>query len=111
MLFVQFLIDLVIIFFVVNLFLKLRQNKINFGSFIFWLILWVAAAILVNWPESSSFVARILGVGRGVDVVIYFSIILLFYFIFYLTIKLRRTEKEITDLVRKISFLEDKATK
>ncbi len=103
---IQIIIDVVILFFIVNLFLKLRQDKINLGSFVFWLILWLAAAFIINWPASASFFARILGVGRGVDVVIYFSIILIFYFIFYLTLKLRKIEKEITEVVRKASLLD-----
>ncbi|MFN3605542.1 MAG: DUF2304 family protein [Leptonema sp. (in: bacteria)] len=51
---------------------------------------------MISWPESTSFLARVLGVGRGADVIIYFSIILIFYFIFYLTLKLRKIEKEIS---------------
>ena len=108
MLAIQLIIDLVIVFFLVNLFLKLRQDKVNLGSFIFWLALWLAALFIINWPQSASYFARVLGVGRGVDVIIYFSIIIIFYFIFYFTLKLRKTEREITQVVRKLSIFEAK---
>jgi hypothetical protein len=108
MLAIQLIIDLVVVFFLVNLLLKLKQDRINLGSFIFWLIFWLATLLIINWPQSSSYFARILGVGRGVDVIIYFSIIILFYFIFYFTLKLRKIEHEITQVVRKIAISEGK---
>lgn len=106
MLWIQIILNLIIIFFVVNLFLKLKRREISIVSFISWLIFWLAGMAIVNWPESTSFLARILGIGRGADVIIYFSIIIIFYFIFYFTIKLRKIDRAITEIVRKISFIE-----
>lgn len=108
MLVIQIIISLLILFFIINLIVKLRHREISLVSFIFWFIFWLTGLMIINWPESTSFLARILGIGRGADVIIYFSIILIFYFIFYFTFKLRRIEKEITQLIRKISFLEKK---
>lgn len=108
MLLIQIILNFIIIFFIVNLLSKLRRGELSTISFIFWLIFWLAGIIIINWPESTFFLARILGIGRGADVIIYFSIILIFYFIFYFSIKLRKIEKEITTLVRKISLEEKK---
>lgn len=104
MLLIQIIINLVIVFFVVNLFIKLRRDQIGLVSFIFWLFFWLAGIVIISWPESTNFLARTLGVGRGADVILYFSIIIIFYFIFYLTIKLRKIEKEITQVVRQITY-------
>lgn len=106
MLLIQLIINLILIFFAVNLFLKLRREQIGLPSFIFWLIVWLGGISVINWPESTSFLARVLGVGRGADVIIYFSILVVFYFIFYFTIQLRKIEKDITEVVRKIAFRE-----
>jgi hypothetical protein len=44
-----------------------------------------------------------LGVGRGIDVLVYLSIILLFYSNFKQTERIEKLEKEITKLVREIA--------
>ena len=75
----------------------------NFGVFIFWLFFWLLAGAVVIKPESTNFVANIFGVGRGADLVVYLSIIVIFYIIFQLTVKMEKIERNITKLVRKIA--------
>lgn len=107
---IQIIIILIIIFILLRLVSKFREQEISFLSFLSWFIFWLIAVVIVLYPETTNLLARFLGVGRGADVVIYISLILIFYFIFYITIKLRRTEQEITKLVRKVSFLEKDKT-
>jgi hypothetical protein len=106
MILIQLIIDLFLVFFIVNLIIKVKREQIGPAAFIFWLIFWLAGLSIINWPDSTGFLARILGVGRGADVIIYFSIILIFNFIFYYTLQLRKIEREITAIVRKIAFIE-----
>ena len=103
---IQIFIVALIFLIILRLIFKFRKQEIGFLPFLSWLIFWLGVIFVVLYPEITSFVARFLGVGRGADVVVYISLILIFYFIFYITIKLRRTEQEITKLVRKISFSE-----
>ena len=58
-------------------------------------------AILVIYPQSISFLANLLGVGRGVDLVIYFSIFAIFYTIFRFNLRLLKIERDISLLVQK----------
>jgi len=53
-----------------------------------------------------SHLATLTGVGRGVDVVIYVAIIILFYLLYRLYIKIENIEREITLIVREIAILE-----
>lgn len=106
MLLIQLIIDLFLLFFVINLIIKIRREQIGLAAFIFWFIFWLAGLLIINWPDSTSFLAKVLGVGRGADVIIYLSIILIFNFIFYYTLQLRKIEREITEIIRKISFIE-----
>ncbi|MDD3102295.1 MAG: DUF2304 domain-containing protein [Patescibacteria group bacterium] len=110
MLWIQILFIFLILFIISRLILRLKNNQINFLNFLAWLIFWLAATIAVIWPEVTSFLARILGVGRGADIIVYFSLILLFYFVFYVTVKLKLIERDITKIVGKIS-LNDKEDK
>jgi len=75
-------------------------------EFIFWLCFWAIACVVVLKPESTNFVANILGVGRGADMVVYLSVILLFYIVFQITVKTEKLERNITKIVRKMAISE-----
>ncbi|MDA2921755.1 DUF2304 family protein [Patescibacteria group bacterium AH-259-L07] len=97
-----------ILFVVSRLAVRLKSRQVSVLNFLIWLVFWIAATGIILYPEASSYIARALGVGRGADVVIYISLILIFYFIFYITVRLRIIEQQITGIVRKISLDEDK---
>lgn len=90
----------------VRLILKYRKNSLKTGEFVFWLLLWAAAALVAILPETTSFLARALGVGRGVDLVIYISIIALFYAVFRIFVRLEKMEQDITRVIREIAVRE-----
>jgi hypothetical protein len=55
-------------------------------------------------PETATFLARSLGVGRGADVVIYLSVAALFYLQFRLFGRLEDHERQITALTRELAL-------
>ena len=57
-------------------------------------------------PSTLSHLANLTGVGRGVDVIIYLSIIALFYMVYRSYVKMENMEREITKLVREIAIIE-----
>ncbi len=65
-----------------------------------WTIVWVGAAIVITLPGIASFFADRFGIGRGVDLVVYTSVFLLFLLVFHLHVVHDRMEKSITELVR-----------
>lgn len=84
--------------------LRFRDRKISLKSFIAWCIVWVAAIVVVLWPGTSFFFANIFGIQRGADFVVYVSIIILFYLLFRLYVKIDAVEREITRLVRELAI-------
>jgi hypothetical protein len=66
-----------------------------------WSVIWIAAGLVIALPDTTSVVARLVGVGRGVDLILYASVALLFFLIFKIFIKLDRIERQITEVVRK----------
>lgn len=71
---------------------------------LFWILFWVSAGVVAALPQTSDVIARFVGVGRGADVVIYVSLLALFYLVFRLYVKIEQVEGEITRLVRKLSL-------
>ncbi len=100
----QVILVLFVIVIISRLVVRFKNEDINLINFLVWLLLWLAVIGVVIFPESINFLARVLGIGRGVDVAIYFALILIFYFIFYLTVRIRSLENKITKLARKIAL-------
>ena len=105
---IQLLLDFFILAALCSSFLKYRQKKIKAVELGFWALLWLAAFLLVSLPDTTAFLARILGIGRGVDLVIYVSGVLTFYLLFRLYEKIDRIEREITEIVRHVALSEEK---
>lgn len=65
-----------------------------------WTGVWGAAAIVISLPGITTVFANIVGIGRGVDLVVYLSVFVLFLLVFHLHVVHDRIEKSITELVR-----------
>ena len=75
-----------------------RRGQLRRGPLVLWGVLWLGIALVALIPDLSSRLARYLGVGRGADLVVYGSILFLFYIVFRLVIKQSYLEREIADL-------------
>ena len=58
-------------------------------------------------PKFLDEIAHQIGIGRGIDAVVYGSVVLLFYLVYRIYVKAEFIEHEITSLVRKFA-LKDK---
>jgi hypothetical protein len=80
---------------------RARQGVIRWGEALLWAALWVAAAVVIVLPKTTSLIATLIGVGRGVDAVVYVSVTLLFALLFRVFLKIDRLDQQITTLVRR----------
>jgi small membrane protein len=60
-----------------------------------------AAVVFIFFPDATNRIAHKLGVGRGADLVFYLSIIIFWFVILKLYVRIRQLEKIVTDVVRK----------
>lgn len=104
MLVVQSLLIIFLLFAVSRVVLRFRDKKLHPGEFIFWFGLFIIAAFGVVFPNLTTKIANVLGIGRGADLIIYGSIATLFYLVFRLYILLEDVRHEITAVVRKIAL-------
>ncbi|AEG18297.1 DUF2304 domain-containing protein [Methanobacterium paludis] len=84
--------------------LRFKDGKMSLGMFVGWILIWLIVIFVSIYPESTSFLAKSAGIGRGLDFVLILGILSCFYLIFKLYNKLETMEEEITDLVRKIAI-------
>ena len=75
-----------------------RRWQLRRGPLILWGLLWLGIAVVALVPDLSSRLAEYVGIGRGADLVVYGSILFLFYAVFRLVIKQSYLEREIADL-------------
>ena len=79
---------------------RFQEKIISNREMFFWSLIWVGAGLLTIWPGTTSFLASQVGVGRGVDLVVYLALILILYLIFRLMVRLEKMEKNLTKVVR-----------
>ena len=84
--------------------LRYRQSRISNFVFALWISLWSGAAIIILFPDSTMIPARILGLSRGTDLILYVSIIFILFLIFRIHVRLEQTNREITKIVRSLAL-------
>ncbi len=97
---------LFIVFAISRVILRYNDELMSFKELLFWGTFWIMAFVVIASPSISDKAARIIGIQRGVDAIIYISIIAIFYLVFRLYIKVSEVEREITRLVRAIAIKE-----
>ncbi len=100
----QLLFILFSLFAVISVVKRKREGLLGPKGAIFWIGFWLLAVFLVLWPNSTGVVANYLGIGRGADFVFYVSLVVIFYILFKLNVKLEAVGRDVTKIVRKESL-------
>ncbi len=100
MIYLQILITIFVIFSLLKLFGQKQSNKLSLLSFVVWAIIWLMVLLVFWQPEITSYLANILGIGRGADLVVYLAVLVIIYLLFRVFVRLNKIEAEITKLVR-----------
>jgi small membrane protein len=77
-----------------------RRTLLSRRQSLFWVFLWITAAVVISLPELANRIAHMLGIGRGADLVLYtmcFAAILMARYFYH---RQRRLETIITEIVR-----------
>ena len=90
--------------------LRFQNKDITGRELGIWLIFWVFVSLATLVPQQTDVMAQFLGVGRGADLLVYLSIIALFFVVFKIIVKLEKIDRDITKVVRQTA-LEDKDKK
>ncbi|MBI1969290.1 DUF2304 family protein [Candidatus Woesearchaeota archaeon] len=80
--------------------LRMKDGKITKKEGFFWCAVWVLAIVLVFVKDYLNLLQDFISTRRPVDAIIYISIILLFYLVFRIYVKLDQMEQDITTIVR-----------
>ena len=96
----QILLVLFALFAIINVAKKKKEGLLGPKGFVFWILFWIIAGVVVVWPNSVQNIADRLGIGRGVDLVIYIAIAIIFFILFRLHVKMESLKRDLTTVVR-----------
>ena len=71
---IQFLLIVILLSAIVVTWKRLNEHAISLKETVLWTCLWLIAVVIVLLPNTTSIIARWVGIGRGVDLVVYASV-------------------------------------
>ncbi len=89
---------------------RFRLHELSLSSALGWSFFWLAAMVVVVVPNSSAVFAKLVGIGRGADLIVYISLACVFFIIFRLTVRIERLNKQLTTIVRSHALVEAEKT-
>ena len=69
-----------------------------------WMTVWVTAGVAILWPQMLSRIARLVGIGRGADLLLYCAVVVMLVGFLMVYVRLRRLRRELTLLVRALAL-------
>lgn len=100
----QVIFSVLVVYFIWRVLSKKNSGVLKTSELFGWLVIWLLVLLALWWPGTLSTVATFLGIGRGVDLAIYLAIVLQFFLIFRLFVKVDRQQQEITVLTRNVAI-------
>lgn len=97
---IQITITLFVLFAASRILIQFKHKNVGLGGLLFWVFVWLSALTVVYWPGVIDGLAKWFGIGRAIDVLVYFGLLIGFYLIYRLYIKIVELEQAITKIVR-----------
>ncbi|MFH1376848.1 MAG: DUF2304 family protein [Candidatus Woesearchaeota archaeon] len=104
---IQILLSIFILFAIIRLIVKFKKTDGKISESLLWFAFWVITVVAIWVPDFLTQVANFVGIGRGADLVLYVSVVVVFYLIFKIYVRLEKIERNITKVVRKDSLKEE----
>ena len=101
---IQIFLLAVVIFAISRVYLRLKEGVITTRMAFFWFLIWVAALVGITLPATTTKIAEFFGVGRGVDIIVYISLALLFYLVFRIYVMIEDLRHQITYIIREVAL-------
>jgi len=92
-------------------FFRFKDGKMSFNMLIVWIAIWLLLIIFSIDPDTTSTLASVTGIGRGLDLILIIGLIGCYYFIFKIYNLIENVEGEISSLVREIALERSKKDK
>ena len=103
--FQQIIALIIILFFISRLFWQKKKKQISNNEFLFWFLFWILSGLAIIFLKTLDKIVANLGFsGSGIEILFYLAVIVLFYLVFKLRIRLEKINKNITKIIREITL-------
>lgn len=96
----QFLTPLFAVVMLVKGASKLKRGEMSVRKFVVWIFVWGGVSVIALNPNFVDFFATLTGLESGINALIFFAFIILFYLVFQILIITEHFERNITEIVR-----------
>jgi hypothetical protein len=103
---VQFILIAFVVFALARVVRKYQKGGMRPGELLFWIALWSLTGLIVAFPDATSVIAHVLGIGRGADLIMYGALLGAYYLIFRVHLVIDRLEHAVTEVVRELALRE-----
>ena len=84
--------------------MRYKRRDITVGELIIWYIFW-ALVLGASWqPHLTDRLAELVGVGRGADLLVYVSILVIFFMLFRIIVTIEQHDRDVTKVVREMGL-------
>ena len=81
-----------------------KKKRLSTNEFIFWTMIWILVMFVSILPGIFGGIADLLGTESGLKLLVYLSIIILFYLIYRLYVTTKKMNKNLTLIVRRMAI-------
>ena len=104
--YIQILVLVAVLLMVAKLLISSRRKEISSRRLGLWIFFLIIIVVLVFYPGLSDRAALFLGIDRGTDAAFFAAILLIFYLLFKIFMRLEQMESGITKVVRELALRE-----
>jgi len=88
--------------------LRFKEKNVSGKELVFWSVIWISIIFVAIIPGFIGWFSNIFGIGRAIDFAVYTSIVLMFYLVFRMYVRLESLEQSITKIVREMAIRKKK---
>ena len=96
--------QIIITLLIVVLLISISRSRVVILERFFYILISLIGLYFIFFPESASAIAKLVGIGRGADLVFYLFILFTWFWFSSSSLKMRRIERKITDIVRTMAI-------
>jgi len=101
----QIIVIIFITFAASRAYLRFKDKSLSISNLFFWMILWTIILIIVFDPKLADIAANIMGMQRGTDTMFFIAVMLLFYLVFRIYVKVDSIDQHLTNLNTNTSII------
>lgn len=90
---------------------QFKQDNISTRTYLVWTTLWVLIILLAIFPKLTAPIAKLVGIGRGLDLAFIIAIMISFYIMFKLYNQINDQKRRIDELVSQLAVEQEENRK